>query len=145
MGKKKVEVRIFDFIYERLECIAKYIGVPEEVIINNWLIRGCEKDWGIFTDDIEDLNKEKKQGKELQKRLANFLDTLADHYYEENEAFKEFDFQERFAEKYLDSTTFKEDDKFHENYFSDLKKRRGNKARRVDIDEEKEQYLWENI
>ncbi len=136
MGKNKIEVGIFDGIYGRLECIAKVIGVPEEIIINNWLMKGGKKDWRVFTDYIEELDEEKVQGGELQGRLADFFDALADHYYEEDETFKEFDFQEKFIEEHFDFSTFAEEDEFRSQHFSKFTKRRGYDDDGFDIDDE---------
>ncbi len=126
MGKKIIEVGIYDWIYGRLECIEKVIGIPMEIIINNWLMKGGHKDWRVFTGYIEELDEEKVQGEALQSRLNDFFDELADHYYEEDETSKEFGFQEKFIEEHFDFSSFKEEDNFRKQYFSKLTERQKN-------------------
>lgn len=136
MAKKIIEVGLFSGIYERLECIAKVIGVPEDIILNNWLMKGGTKDWHVFTDYIEELDKAKIHGEKLQERLADFFDALADHYYEEDETFEEFDYQEQFINEHFDFSSFAEEDDFRLQYFSKFTKRRGYDAEKFDIDDE---------
>lgn len=136
MGKKIIKVGFFDWIYGRLECIAKVIGVPKEIILNNWLIKGGRKDWRVFTGYIEELDEEQVNGEELQERLTEFFNTLAAHYYEEDESFKEFDFQEKFIEKHFDFLSFAEEDEFRSQYFSKFTKRRDYDLEGFDDEEE---------
>jgi hypothetical protein len=139
MDKKIIEFGMHDWIYGRLECMANGIGVPIEIVINNWLMKGCNKDWRVFTSYIKNLDREKVQGDELHERLDDFFTDLAEYYYKQEDNSKEFGFQERFIEEHFDFLSFEEEDEFRRQYFSESTKKRQEGSTRYSPDDEEEE------
>ena len=124
MTKEIIKTSVYSSIYGRLKCIAETIGISEEIIVNNWLMKGMSTDWKFFTDYFEELEKRNIQGDKLKKKLNLFFASLAAYYDETNVLLEEQDYQEEFLDNMFEFRTIAEDVEFRKQYFGDRNKRK---------------------